>query len=100
ARSGTTMTFGGWPPPGRRANVVRTSREAKMLRPLRAALCAVLFAGCASTGTGTGGRADAPAAPSGEAATAFTSTYRPIAAPPVLITGATVLTGVGRRLAN
>lgn len=71
-----------------------------MLRPLTAALCAVLFAGCASTGSGTSGRADAPATPSGEAATAFASTYRPIAAPPVLITGATVLTGDGRRLEN
>src|SRR5690606_3496169 len=79
---------------------VRMSREAKMLRPLTAALCAVLFAGCASTGSGTSGRADAPATPSGEAATAFASTYRPIAAPPVLITGATVLTGDGRRLEN
>jgi imidazolonepropionase-like amidohydrolase len=85
------MTFGGWPARRRPANVARMPREANMLRPLTAALCAVLFAGCASTGTG--GRADAPAAPSGEAATAFTSTYRPIAAPPVLITGATVLTG-------
>ncbi len=62
-----------------------------------AAALASLLAACASTGS---------AAPDASArAAAFTddpypSTYRPIAAPPVLITGATVLTGTGQRLDN
>ena len=67
-----------------------------MLRPLAAALCAALFAGCATTG-GTAAGADAPPAADSNA---YASTYRAIAAPPVLITGATVLVGDGRRLEN
>ena len=65
-----------------------------MLRPLTAAVCAALLAGCASTRTAS------EAAPAGaeRQAPAFASTYRPIASAPVLITGATVLTGDGRRL--
>ena len=68
-----------------------------MRTPLTAALAAVLMAGCAST-------AAKPEAPRvGNAANAFTadpypSTYLAIPAPPVLITGATVLTGSGERL--
>ena len=65
-----------------------------MLRPLTAAVCAALLAGCASTQTA----GDTPATPTGQPSTAFASTYRPIASAPVLITGATVLTGDGRRL--
>jgi imidazolonepropionase-like amidohydrolase len=68
-----------------------------MLRPLTAALCAALLAGCASTG---GGDTPPPAveARPGSGQEPYASTYRAIAAPPVLITGATVLTGDGRRL--
>ena len=69
-----------------------------MLRPLTAALCAALLAGCASTAS----KDAPPSADSGrqDGNTAFASTYRPIAAAPVLLTGATVLTGDGRRLDN
>src|SRR5690606_12604740 len=81
----------------RRANVERIHWRSSMLRPLTAALCAALFAGCATTG-GTG--ADGAAVPSATDSTAYASTYRAIAAPPVLITGATVLVGDGRRLEN
>lgn len=68
-----------------------------MLRPLTAALCAALLAGCASTG---GSDTPPPAAEArpGSGQEPYASTYRAIAAPPVLITGATVLTGDGRRL--
>src|SRR5690606_37960097 len=81
----------------RAATVARSIRESAMLRPLTAAVCAALLAGCAGTAT----RDPAPAAQSraGSAAReSFASTYRPIASPPVLITGATVLVGDGRRL--
>ncbi|MBP6797121.1 MAG: amidohydrolase family protein [Luteimonas sp.] len=68
-----------------------------MLRPLSAALCAALLAGCAHTAS-----TDAPSSANASRIVAgsapFPSTYRPIAAPPVLIAGATVLTGDGRRL--
>jgi imidazolonepropionase-like amidohydrolase len=68
-----------------------------MLRPLTLALAGVLLAGCASS------PARDDDAPGQSAATAFTddpypSTYVPIAAPPVLVAGATVLDGDGRRL--
>jgi imidazolonepropionase-like amidohydrolase len=68
-----------------------------MLKPLSAALAATLLFGCASTG----GETDAPP----QAAASFTddpypSTYRAIPSPPVLIAGATVLTGSGERLDN
>ncbi len=78
-----------------------------MLKPLTATLAALLVAGCAQGG---GARPDAasPDAPSTVAPTtarsadagAFASTYQRIAAPPVLVSGATVLTGDGRRLDN
>lgn len=42
--------------------------------------------------------ADAPRKPSRFVADPYPSTYRPVAAAPVLITGATVLTGTGQRL--
>ncbi len=69
-----------------------------MLKPLSVALAATLLLGCASTAA----KPDAPGAIA-SGATAFTddpypSTYRAIASRPVLITGATVLTGDGRRL--
>ncbi len=68
-----------------------------MLKPLTAALCAALLAGCASTAP----RERAPSAADPRPAAgkqAYASTYRAIASAPVLITGATVLTGDGRRL--
>ena len=64
-----------------------------MYRVLSAALAVALFGGCATTSTSA--RSDA-AAPS----TAYASTYVPIASNPVLISGATVLTGDGGRLEN
>jgi imidazolonepropionase-like amidohydrolase len=68
-----------------------------MLRPLTLALAGVLLAGCASS------PARDDDAPGKSATAAFTddpypSTYVPIAAPPVLVAGATVLDGDGRRL--
>src|SRR5690606_26223145 len=84
-------------PPWPAARFEAMSRgEPSMLRTLTAALAATLLAGCASTAA----KSDAPdgAASATSGASAFTadpypSTYRPIASPPVLITGATVLTG-------
>lgn len=70
--------------------------KAAMLRPLTAAVCAALLAGCASTQTAS---ETAPTSAASQAP-AFASTYRPIASAPVLITGATVLTGDGHRLEN
>lgn len=67
-----------------------------MMKPFCAALAAALLAGCAA-----GATKDAP--PAAAARPSFTddpypSTYRPLASPPVLIAGATVLTGTGARL--
>ncbi|MDO5505372.1 MAG: amidohydrolase [Pseudoxanthomonas suwonensis] len=70
-----------------------------MIRPLSAAIAALLLAACAST-------PDKPATVGGSdarpsiTADPYGSTYQRIAAPPVLISGATVLTGDGRRLEN
>ncbi len=69
-----------------------------MLKPLSVALAMALLAGCASHQT-----KDAPAADAAAARPRFTddpypSTYRAIASPPVLLVGATVLTGTGERL--
>jgi imidazolonepropionase-like amidohydrolase len=65
---------------------------------LAAALATVLLGGCATTRTAT-----PQSAPPSTMTARFTddpypSTYRTIASPPVLITGATVLTGTGERL--
>ena len=68
-----------------------------MLKPLTAALATTLLLGCASAQS----RDPAPESPVARAPfteDAFPSTYAPIAAPPVLITNATVLTGTGTRL--
>ena len=70
--------------------------KAAMLRPLTAAVCAALLAGCAGTRTAS----DTAPTSAASQAPAFASTYRPIASAPVLIAGATVLTGDGRRLEN
>ena len=69
-----------------------------MHKPLAAAIAALLLAGCASTAA-----RDNPPANDAKAAASFTddpypSTYVRTAAPPVLVTGATVLTGDGARL--
>ena len=73
------------------------------LRPLCAALTATLLTAFALGPVHAAG-ADQPAAAakptSRFAQDPYPSTYRPIAAPPVLITGATVLTGTGERLDN
>ena len=72
-----------------------------MLKPLTAALATTLLLGCASTSA----RTDAPDPSASATRTSFTddpypSTYRAIASPPVLISGATVLTGSGERIDN
>ena len=64
-----------------------------MYRVLSAALAVALLGGCATTSTPARGDAAAPS-------TAYASTYVPIASHPVLISGATVLTGDGGRLEN
>lgn len=70
-----------------------------MLRALSAALAVVLSVGCAHTsGTAGDGGARPATVAAGAADAPYPSTYRPIASPPVLIAGATVLTGDGRRL--
>ncbi len=66
-----------------------------MLKPLIAALGAVLLVGCAhSASTQKPESASKPRFTDDP----YASTYRPIASPPVLISGATVLTGTGQRL--
>ncbi len=74
-----------------------------MLRPLTTALAVVLLGGCATTApAGNAATSDAvtpgPATPSRFAQDPYPSTYRVIAAGPVLIRNATVLTGTGERL--
>ncbi|MCD9028769.1 amidohydrolase [Luteimonas sp. BDR2-5] len=66
-----------------------------MSRLLSAALAAALLGGCATTASERPAAATASAA---AASVAYPGTYRPIAAAPVLIAGATVLTGDGQRL--
>ncbi|MHB8913191.1 MAG: amidohydrolase [Lysobacter sp.] len=75
-----------------------------MLRPLTTTLATVLLCGCATAATADN-TAAAPAAtkssdakPSRFAQDPYPSTYRAIAAGPVLIRNATVLTGTGARL--
>ncbi|MCL1635754.1 amidohydrolase [Luteimonas sp. SX5] len=65
-----------------------------MLKPLIAALGAVLLVGCAHTASTQKTDAAKPRFTDDP----YASTYRPIASPPVLISGATVLTGTGERL--
>ena len=71
-----------------------------MTRPLTLAFGAsllgvALLAGCATTAQTGGAGDDKQARAAGDP---YPSTYVPIASPPVLITGATVLTGTGTRL--
>ncbi|HEU4813444.1 MAG TPA: amidohydrolase [Xanthomonadaceae bacterium] len=68
-----------------------------MLKPLTAALATTLLFGCASAEPRGAAPGDTDARVT-FAEDAYPSTYAPIAAPPVLITGATVLTGTGTRL--
>ena len=63
---------------------------------LAAALSAMLLAGCATTGASS--PSDSAERGAHFADDPYPSTYRPIAAAPVLLTGATVLTGTGQRL--
>ncbi len=67
-------------------------------KPIVAVFATVLIAGCASTGA-TKSTADAPARPSW-LDDPYPSTYQRVQSPPVLLTGATVLTGTGTRLEN
>ena len=67
-----------------------------MLKPLSAMLATTLLFGCASAPP----KADTPAAAPSFTDDPYPSTYRAIASPPVLIAGATVLTGSGERLEN
>ncbi|VXB37240.1 Amidohydrolase [Luteimonas sp. 9C] len=67
-----------------------------MSRLLSAALAVALFGGCATTSSSGTPAASSDASHVG--ATAYASTYAPIASAPVLITNATVLIGDGRRL--
>ena len=70
-----------------------------MFKPLTTAAAATLLFGCASTAPRTDAPASAAARPS-FTDDPYPSTYRAIASPPVLISGATVLTGSGERLDN
>ncbi|KAF1712535.1 amidohydrolase [Pseudoxanthomonas kalamensis DSM 18571] len=70
-----------------------------MTKTLSLALCAALLGGCAHTGD-TKRSATTATTPKPDTSPAFPSTYQPIASPPVLISGATVLVGDGRRLEN
>ncbi|MCD9006268.1 amidohydrolase family protein [Luteimonas sp. XNQY3] len=67
-----------------------------MSRLLSAALAVALFGGCATTSTS--GTPAASSDTSHVGATAYASTYAPIASAPVLIANATVLIGDGQRL--
>ena len=74
-----------------------------MLRPLTTALAAALLVGCATTAPASnpapsGTTTSADAKPSRFMQDPYASTYRAIAAGPVLIRNATVLTGTGARL--
>jgi len=64
------------------------------MKRLTAALAVTLLAGCASTPQ----KPAAPTKPYDFAADPYPSTYRRVASPPVLLQGATVLTGTGSRL--
>jgi imidazolonepropionase-like amidohydrolase len=70
-----------------------------MLKSLSAAVAATLLFGCASTARQAEAPAGAAARPS-FTDDPYPSTYRALASPPVLISGATVLTGSGERLDN
>src|SRR5688572_33197440 len=68
-----------------------------MIRPIAAVVATVLLAGCAAGQVKDAPPASANAKPS-FLDDPYASTYQRIASPPVLITGATVLTGTGTRL--
>lgn len=71
-----------------------------LLKPIVAVIATVLIAGCASS---SATKSDAPASTSAKPSwldDPYPSTYQRVPSPPVLITGATVLTGTGTRLEN
>ncbi|MBA3487478.1 MAG: amidohydrolase family protein, partial [Lysobacter sp.] len=68
------------------------------MKPMTAALAAALLAGCASAPSTK--PTSAAAADLGFTADPYPSTYRRVMSPPVLLQGATVLTGTGSRLDN
>src|SRR5690606_32142142 len=93
ARTGAIRPIAARPPA--RLRLPEDHGEPTMALKTHAALAAALalaLAGCATTGASTG---QARGADAGEA---YPSTYRPIASAPVLVAGATVLDGTGRRL--
>jgi imidazolonepropionase-like amidohydrolase len=69
-----------------------------MTRTLAVALAAALLAGCASAPARDTAQADAGTKVPSFTDDPYPSTYQRLAAPPVLISGATVLTGTGERL--
>ena len=75
-----------------------------MTKPLAAALAAILLSGCATTAATRDApgdeRADTKAKASSFIDDPYPSTYQAAPSQPVLITGATVLTGTGERLDN
>ena len=71
-----------------------------MTKPLLATLAVALLAGCASTSTQRSASTDGAGVDGGFAADPYPSTYRRVMSPPVLLQGATVLTGTGKRLDN
>jgi imidazolonepropionase-like amidohydrolase len=70
-----------------------------MIRPIAAVVATVLLAGCAASQVKEGAPAPASTKPRWTD-DPYASTYQRIVSPPVLITGATVLTGTGTRLDN
>jgi len=71
-----------------------------MSRPLAVAIAAALLVGCAASQTREAPPEGAATARPSFVDDPYPSTYQRIASPPVLITGATVLTGTGTRLDN
>lgn len=70
-----------------------------MIKPIAAVIATVLLAGCTATQV----KDDAPSTASSKPRwldDPYASTYKRVPSPPVLITGATVLTGTGTRLEN
>src|SRR5688572_7774672 len=72
----------------------------QMIRPIAAVVATVLLAGCATTSQGTSDASTAGSVKPRFLDDPYASTYQRVASPPVLIAGATVLTGTGTRLDN
>ncbi|MDQ2702434.1 MAG: amidohydrolase [Pseudomonadota bacterium] len=75
-----------------------------MTKPLAAALAAILLSGCATTAATRDGPGDDSGDANAKASSfiddPYPSTYQAAASQPVLISGATVLTGTGERIDN